>query len=101
MREIRSGVDVIVATPGRLIDLVERKTINFSELVATCIDEADQMLEKGFKLDIEEIFSLIQKHTKQKTQNLMFSATIPDWVDKISSQYMDISMKKINLISRS
>ena len=48
MRELRSGVDVIVATPGRLIDLVERKTINFSELVATCIDEADQMLEMGF-----------------------------------------------------
>jgi superfamily II DNA/RNA helicase len=46
------------------MDLVERKTINFSELAATCIDEADQMLEKGFKLDIEEIFSLIQKQRK-------------------------------------
>lgn len=46
------------------MDLVERKTINFGELVATCIDEADQMLEKGFKLDIEEIFSLIGKQRK-------------------------------------
>jgi superfamily II DNA/RNA helicase len=61
IRELRNGVDVIVATPGRLMDLVERKTISFSELVATCIDEADQMLEKGFKLDIEEIFRLIEK----------------------------------------
>jgi superfamily II DNA/RNA helicase len=58
------------------------------------------MLEKGFKLDIEEIFSLIENQRKKKTQNLMFSATIPDWVDKISNQYMDSSKKKINLISK-
>jgi superfamily II DNA/RNA helicase len=57
---LRNGVDVIVATPGRLMDLVDRKAISFSELVATCIDEADQMLEKGFKLDVEEIFRLIE-----------------------------------------
>lgn len=42
------------------MDLVDRKAISFSELVATCIDEADQMLEKGFKLDVEEIFRLIE-----------------------------------------
>jgi ATP-dependent RNA helicase DeaD len=52
IRDINGGVDIIVATPGRLMDLIERKVINFSELKATCIDEADQMLEKGFKLDI-------------------------------------------------
>ncbi len=101
IRELRNGVDVIVATPGRLMDLVERKAISFSELVATCIDEADQMLEKGFKLDVEEIFRLIESQRQQKTQNLMFSATIPEWVDKISNQYMDKSKKKINLISKS
>lgn len=52
IRELRSGVDIIVATPGRLMDLIQRRCINFTELQATCIDEADQMLEKGFKLDI-------------------------------------------------
>jgi len=47
------------------------------------------MLEKGFKLDIEEIFNLIQNQRKEKTQNLMFSATIPEWVDRISHDFMD------------
>lgn len=52
VRELRNGVDIIVATPGRLMDLLDRRCINFTELEATCIDEADQMLEKGFKLDV-------------------------------------------------
>lgn len=58
------------------------------------------MLEKGFKLDIENIYNLIENQRKQKTQNLMFSATIPEWVDKISRQFMDQTKKKINLISK-
>jgi superfamily II DNA/RNA helicase len=76
-RMLSSGVDVIVATPGRLMDLMEKRVVNFEELQATCIDEADQMLEKGFKLDIEQIFSAIKSQNDKKTQNLMFSATIP------------------------
>lgn len=59
IRDLRNGVDIIVATPGRLMDLLEKRCVNFTELEATCIDEADQMLEKGFKLDIEEIFRII------------------------------------------
>ncbi len=59
------------------------------------------MLEKGFKLDIENIYNLIENQRRQKTQNLMFSATIPDWVDKIARDFMDPTKKKINLISKS
>lgn len=64
IRDLRNGVDVVVATPGRLMDLIERRFINFTELEATCIDEADQMLEKGFKLDIEEIFRIVENQRK-------------------------------------
>jgi ATP-dependent RNA helicase DDX21 len=56
------------------------------------------MLEKGFKLEIEDIYQKIHEQRKQKTQNLMFSATIPEWVDKISREYLNKDKKRINLI---
>jgi ATP-dependent RNA helicase DDX21 len=82
--DLSRGVDIIVATPGRLIDMVERGTAKLDSLETVCLDEADTMLQKGFKFDIEKIFELIQSQNKTKTQNIMFSATIPDWVEKIA-----------------
>ena len=55
-RAIKAGASIVVATPGRLIDLIDRQAIDLSDLEAVCIDEADTMLEKGFKLDVERIF---------------------------------------------
>jgi len=62
-----------------------------------CIDEADTMLEKGFKLDVEKIFKSV-KEAVGKTQNIMFSATIPSWVAQIANEYFASNMKRINLI---
>jgi ATP-dependent RNA helicase DDX21 len=95
--DISRGVAIIVATPGRLIDLLERKAINFKDLEVVCIDEADTMLEKGFKDDIEEIFGYI-RGAAGKTQNIMFSATIPHWVTKIAREYFSKDMERINMI---
>ena len=49
---IKRGIDILIATPGRLIDFLNKGLINFSELQATCLDEADEMLNMGFKEDI-------------------------------------------------
>ncbi len=56
INEINRGVSIVVATPGRLIDLLKRKALNLADLEVVCIDEADTMLEKGFKEDVEQIF---------------------------------------------
>ena len=53
---IKSGVDIIVATPGRLIDLLNRGVIKLNKLKTICLDEADEMLKQGFQIDVEKIF---------------------------------------------
>lgn len=53
------GADVVVATPGRLIDMIDRGVVNFSDLLVTCLDEADEMLKQGFQESIEKIFKEI------------------------------------------
>lgn len=96
IRDIERGAGIIVATPGRLIDFMDRGVVNLKEVEAVCLDEADTMLEKGFKLDVERIMEEI-KQQAGKTQNMMFSATIPGWVASIAKKYL-VDMKKINLI---
>jgi ATP-dependent RNA helicase DDX21 len=99
IRTMERGVAIIVATPGRLIDLIDKGAVDLRELEAVCLDEADTMLEKGFKLDVERIMEEVSEAAGE-TQNLMFSATIPPWVAKIASHYLK-NMKKINLINES
>lgn len=70
---IKRGVDIIVATPGRLIDLMDRGAVNFRSLSVLVLDEADRMLDMGFIHDIKRILKVLP----QKRQNLLFSATIP------------------------
>lgn len=91
IREIREGADIIVATPGRLLDLLRRDIIKLGHLKVTVLDEADEMLKQGFDEDIEQIFKFIDEHLKKKTQNLLFSATIPPWVLEIARKYLDPS----------
>jgi superfamily II DNA/RNA helicase len=67
--------------------MIEKGKINFNSLKVTCLDEADEMLKMGFQKDIETIFNFINKSTSSKTQNLLFSATFPDWVSQISKNY--------------
>lgn len=80
---------VIVGTPGRLIDMLDRGVINLTKLKTVCIDEADEMLKMGFQEDIEKIFEFVKKNAKAEPQTLLFSATIPEWVMDISRKYLD------------
>jgi len=71
MMRLRKGVDILVATPGRLLDLYNQKAIKFNELEVLVLDEADRMLDMGFIRDIKKILAALPK----KRQNLLFSAT--------------------------
>jgi ATP-dependent RNA helicase RhlE len=73
IKAIRGGADVLVATPGRLLDLVGRRAVDFGKLEVLVLDEADRMLDMGFINDIKRILKLLPV----KRQNLLFSATIP------------------------
>lgn len=74
---LSKGVDVVVATPGRMIDMLDRAYISLSSIQVICLDEADEMLKQGFQESIETIFSKIKKQRKEPTQTLLFSATFP------------------------
>ena len=84
LKKLKNNTHIIVATPGRLIDHIQRKTIDLSKLDTVVIDEADQMLLMGFKNEIETIMSVIPK----KRQTLCFSATIDSKVKKLAYKYM-------------
>lgn len=85
VKKLKNNIHLIVATPGRLLDHLKRKTINLSKLKTVVIDEADQMLLMGFKNEIEEIM----KTTPKKRQTLCFSATIDSQVKKLAYRYMN------------
>lgn len=84
IKKIRRGAQIIVATPGRLMDLLSRKVVDLSAIQYVVLDEADEMLNMGFKEDIDEILS-----TTPKEKNVwLFSATMPREVREISKNYM-------------
>ena len=84
IRALRAGVQVIVATPGRLIDLINRGVVNSSDVHTVILDEADEMLNMGFLDSIEEILS----HIPEDRRMLLFSATMPVDIAKIARKYM-------------
>jgi len=94
IRKLKGNIHMIIATPGRLIDHLQRKTVDLSNLKTLVIDEADQMLLMGFKNEVETII----KDTPVKRQTLCFSATIDQQVKKLAYKYMkdplSIAVKK-------
>ncbi len=84
IRDIKRGVQIVVATPGRLIDLIERKAINLDEISYVVLDEADEMLNMGFQEDIEAIL----KNTPKRDSTWLFSATMPPEIRGVSKRYM-------------
>ena len=94
---INKGVDIIVATPGRLLDLYHQKAINFSNIKILVLDEADQMLDMGFINDIKKI----DKYLPNDRQNLMFTATFSDPFRSLVKQFSKnpIEISKNSIVS--
>ncbi len=84
IRAFKRGVDIVVGTPGRIMDHINRKTFSLSDLKIVVLDEADEMLDMGFIEDIETIL----KQTPPERQTLLFSATMPDQILSIAKKYM-------------
>ncbi len=84
IRTLEKGVQVIVATPGRLIDLIKRGVVKLESVHTVILDEADEMLNMGFLDDIDEILS----HVPEDRKMLMFSATMPQEIAQIAKKYM-------------
>jgi ATP-dependent RNA helicase DeaD len=96
IRDLKKGTHIVVATPGRLIDLIERKAINLEQIHYVVLDEADEMLNMGFKDDIE----FILKDTPNRQSTWLFSATMPAEIRQVSKRYMkqpfEITIGKVN-----
>jgi ATP-dependent RNA helicase DeaD len=101
IRDLRRPVQIVVATPGRLIDLIERKAIDLHEISYVVLDEADEMLNMGFQDDIE----FILQNTPNRKSIWLFSATMPPEIKKVSKTYMnnpeEVQIGKVNTSNKS
>ena len=95
IRALNSGSQIIVGTPGRVIDLIKRKKLKLNDIETVVLDEADEMLNMGFKDDLD----IILAETPEEKQTLLFSATMPKEVMRITKDYM-FSPKTIEVASR-
>lgn len=96
IRDLKRGTHIVVATPGRLIDLIERKAIKLDQIEYVVLDEADEMLNMGFQEDIE----FILQNTPARESTWLFSATMPPEIRKVSKKYMEspaeVTIGKVN-----
>src|SRR5438270_11448024 len=101
IKDLKRGVQIVVATPGRLIDLIERKAINLDQIEYVVLDEADEMLNMGFQDDIE----FILQNTPERDATWLFSATMPAEIRKVSKRYMkepvEVTVGKVNAANKS
>jgi ATP-dependent RNA helicase RhlE len=85
MMKLRGGVDILVATPGRLLDLVQQNAVSLKEVEVLVLDEADRMLDMGFIHDIKKVLALLPK----QRQNLLFSATFSDDIKALADKLLN------------
>jgi ATP-dependent RNA helicase DeaD len=81
---LNGGAQVVVGTPGRILDMLKRRSLRLDRVNMLILDEADEMLDKGFGPDVERILSM----TPRSRQTALFSATIPEWVERLSARYL-------------
>jgi ATP-dependent RNA helicase RhlE len=93
---LNSGIDIVVATPGRLLDLIGQRKIKFDQLETFILDEADRMLDMGFLNDVKKIVKMIPK----KRHTLLFSATIPSEIKKLAMDLLN-NPKKVEITPES
>jgi len=100
IRQLKSGVDIVVGTPGRLLDLINRKYLVLSEINMVVLDEADEMLNMGFREDIEALLA----QTPETRQTILFSATMPKPILQIASKFqrdpINIAIKSEQLTAK-
>ncbi|MBA0559335.1 hypothetical protein Golax_013237 [Gossypium laxum] len=94
--KLKRGVDIVVGTPGRVKDHIERGNIHLGSLTFRVLDEADEMLRMGFVDDVELILGKVADASK--VQTVLFSATLPDWVKGIASRFLKPSKKTVDLV---
>ncbi|TPE52319.1 DEAD/DEAH box helicase [Maribrevibacterium harenarium] len=95
LRQLRRGVQVVVGTPGRIMDHIRRKTLNLDGLQALVLDEADEMLRMGFIDDVEWIL----EHTPATRQIALFSATMPKEIKKVAQQHLQ-DPKEVKIVTK-
>lgn len=86
---IKKGIDIIIATPGRFLELYQQSELPVKQIKTLVIDEADRMMDMGFRHQLRKIFEVIP----QKRQNLLFSATFPDKVEKLSQDFLEFPVR--------
>lgn len=87
--QLRKGVDIIVGTTGRVLDHLNRGNLrNISQLKSFVLDEADEMLNMGFKEDVDKILEAVKQGTNEPPQFLLFSATVPKWIHDMANSYL-------------
>ncbi len=100
LRRLKKGVHIVVGTPGRVIDHLNRKTLKLDKINHLILDEADEMLNMGFIEDMEEIM----RHTNPDKRTFLFSATIPQRIKELAHKYMKeyqlLSIKKDQLVTK-
>ena len=100
IRGLKDNPQIVVGTPGRTMDLIKRKALKINDITWTVLDEADEMLNMGFRDEIDSILET----TPEEKQTLLFSATMPSEVRRIASEYMhnpvEIAVSKVNTASK-
>lgn len=101
---LRRGAEIVVGTPGRLIDLMERRALQLDKLKVFVLDETDQMLNMGFQQDIDRILQFLrddfqrEKKDVKDVQYLLFSATVPRWVERVCQNFMSSDMVRVDMV---
>ena len=92
LNELQKGVEIAIGTPGRVIDLIDRRALDLQAIKVVVLDEADRMLDIGFRPDIEKIL----RRCPTERQTLLLSATMPAPVERLAKRYMR-DAKRVNL----